>query len=481
MAWQDLLAGIGSGLTGTAVGMGTAAERTMQAAGEEERCRRGSAGQAALNQMVTARQLEIEKRRAEHAAGLQERGAAAAERRQGLTIPGGAAVPESLGRMFPWLVRPGQPEMPGGEATLAGEPTTIPAKPPTVARETFLPSSLAGLLAEARESDRTRRAGQDRMQQILGVTKSADQPGLEMEVTEEIPGGGKVMWRRSRPSRELASDARTLVPLLRKDFPGMSMNPDEWTAEQAQAYEKALAAREGAKTRERTESRITVLTSPEHVEGQARLRGATERARRQVGLEYLPMETRIRAQEELNIATDPANVERVAQKIYEESRARGLAGPLDQQTKEVTQAMQSAIAVIGEIRAAFTPEERRQFVGWITNPTLRLLQAVSAEGNRRFAQFQAFMGRLKKAGFGEAGEQMTETELRLTRQYIPQGNEASFADFEAKLALSDAYAQMIIGGRRRMSGITRGEFSEGAPTQPTMPGPSAPAGAEGPG
>ncbi len=288
--------------------------------------------------------------------------------------------------------------------------------------------------------------------------------GLEPSFSVPLAGGGTASLKR-RPSEKPAAltDFSTAAALVRSRTPGLPADPNQWPPEALEAVRNEVARLSGA----RSEQRIILSGSPEAVAAQARLDTARMRARKAVGLEYLPLEVRARTQEQINVATDPANIAAVARKIEAEATARTGGGPLDADTRQVTGAMQSAIAVMHEMRREFTPEQRRDFVGILRNPALRAAQFV--RGDPQFARFSAMLGRLKKAAFEDDGKQMTQFEFSVVQQYVPQGTEMSWEDFEAKLELGAAYSQMIIDARRQMAGATKGGFAREGLPQPALP------------
>lgn len=232
--------------------------------------------------------------------------------------------------------------------------------------------------------------------------------------------------------------------------PGMVPSPEHAT--DAIALE---AKAQGARTAERTQAQIDVKTDPENIKKEARLAEAMMGARKRVGLEYLPLEVRIRAQEQLNVATDPENIEAVAKKITQEEIARGNGQRLPENDKQVLALMNTTLGALDELKTRFTPEQRKQYVGILRNPALKAKQILS--GDKGFAEFQALMGRIRKSAFDDGGKQLTPFEFQVIAQYVPQGNENSWEDFEAKLAIAGNYTKMLMEARTKYATITRDE------------------------
>lgn len=306
------------------------------------------------------------------------------------------------------------------------------------------------------------------LEDLTKMFQGGGQGGLEMETRVPIAGGGEASFKRPRPERPPPmTDFSSATALVRSRTPGLPADTNTWPPEALEAVRGEVAKLSG----QRGEQRIILGGSPEATAAATRLTAAQTRGRKQVGLEYLPAEVRARAQEALNVATDPKNIAAVAGKIEAEATARTGGGPLDADTRQVVGAMQSAIAVMAEMRKEFTPEQRRDFVGILQNPALRAMQFLKADP--QFARFQALLGRLKKAAFEDAGKQMTPFEFSVVQQYVPQGVELSWEDFEAKLEMGTAYSEMIVNARRQFSGTTKGGFAREGVPQPVLAAPGA--------
>lgn len=232
---------------------------------------------------------------------------------------------------------------------------------------------------------------------------------------------------------------------------GQRPNPD-----QAKKMNEYLAGRTGERRG------ATIEAEAAHAPAAARYAAAKARAIKDVGLEYLPIEVRTRAQEALNVATDPANVSKIASKIEQETQAKLGAAYAPESITGPIVLLQTTEGALNELKTRFTPQEREKYVGILLNPALRAMQLISPDP--RFAEFQAIMGRVKKSAFDDGGKQLTPFEFSVVSQYIPQGNENSWQDFEAKLAIAGDYTRMLINARSEISTMTRKRLgAEGVP------------------
>lgn len=195
----------------------------------------------------------------------------------------------------------------------------------------------------------------------------------------------------------------------------------------------------------------------QRAESAGKLTSARAKSWADTRLEYLPEMTRQRIQTEIDTRFSPENIAKSTAKVESELRARLAGGPVPEAAQDDLIRANKLRASIRELNDEFSPEDRRKYVGFIRNPMDRALQYVAADPN--FAKFQAIMGRIKASAFDDAGKNFTATEMKYVQQYVPQGTEASWEDFEAKLSLADKAPQFIIDNRLYFMDKNRGEVA----------------------
>lgn len=455
--WSDFLAALGGFGAGASQSIGQGSRRREDMEFQQEQQDRLFGQQERLQTRGFQQQTALETMRE------AARNAAAATRG---TVPI-AGLPDVFRREF--QTPPPESDLMRHAIEEAGRPGTQPISRPQVREPERVDERVLGPLGTILGQRETRAAKPGySVEDLTKMFQGGGQGGLEMETRLPIAGGGEASFKRPRQERPPPmTDFSNATALVRSRTPGLPADPNQWPPEALESVRGEVAKLSGA----RGEQRIILGGSPEATAAASRLTAAQTRGRKQVGLEYLPAEVRARAQEQINVATDSANVAAVAKKIEAEATARTGGGPLDADTRQVVGAMQSAIAVMAEMRKEFTPEQRKEFVGVLQNPALRAMQFL--KGDPQFARFQALLGRLKKAAFEDAGKQMTPFEFSVVQQYVPQGTELSWEDFEAKLEMGTAYSEMIIGARRQFAGTTKGGFAREGVPQPALTAPGA--------
>ena len=236
------------------------------------------------------------------------------------------------------------------------------------------------------------------------------------------------------------------------------------TAPEARIFDAALKR---AKTGGASDEEATAFAEKHLAEWRATSAGGVTTARQEALQPFVAPATKARAQALLDIAHDPKNRAFAAQKVAEEELARQGARPLPQEIQTSLGLLRTTKSALGELKGEFSPEERAKFVGVLINPAMKGAQIVRADP--RFAKFQALMGRIKKSAFDDGGKQLTPFEFSVVSQYIPQGNEFSVADFEAKMEVAETYTDMLINNKVQLATLTKGQLQQqGLPPQPQM-------------
>lgn len=117
-------------------------------------------------------------------------------------------------------------------------------------------------------------------------------------------------------------------------------------------------------------------------------------------------------------------------------------GGLDGMEKEKMAGLQQILHVTDRLKNEFTPEERREFVGYFQLPVNRLSQIIQA--NPRFAKFDALVNREGIAAFETGGKALTAQEAAIIFGFLPNAKEWSPENFEAKLLEADDYGRSKI-------------------------------------
>lgn len=98
----------------------------------------------------------------------------------------------------------------------------------------------------------------------------------------------------------------------------------------------------------------------------------------------------------------------------------------------------------------FTPEERHRFAGYFKQGGREFAQIYLRDP--RFAQWDALVGQIEAAKFGEGGKQLTPTEAAVVEKYVPTGREwGGDIAFDAKAADFLHRADFLIRERLRLA------------------------------
>src|SRR5437764_7577528 len=77
--------------------------------------------------------------------------------------------------------------------------------------------------------------------------------------------------------------------------------------------------------------------------------------------------------------------------------------------------------------------------------------------DQRFLDFKATMGRLQGTAFGEAGKQLTGTELSVVNQYTPTGREpGGAAEIQAKINNLETFTRLARATRLKLATQAKG-------------------------
>lgn len=125
----------------------------------------------------------------------------------------------------------------------------------------------------------------------------------------------------------------------------------------------------------------------------------------------------------------------------EKTRATEGAKPISAETQQAVTVFDNAKRVAQNLMSEFTPQERAQYVGFLSFPANRLSQI--AKEDPKFARFQTLINEAKGQAFGEGGKQLTQFEASVVFGYVPTGRELSTADFEAKLSEANSRADFL--------------------------------------
>jgi hypothetical protein len=123
----------------------------------------------------------------------------------------------------------------------------------------------------------------------------------------------------------------------------------------------------------------------------------------------------------------------------------------------------------------FSEGERDRFVGYISNPARSASQFVNPDP--RFAEWSAIVAQLQAGKFDLAGKALTETENRITEQFIPTSRELGGAvefDTKAREYLKSSQFRIdqrlqALGGVGQVREAVASEPVPGATTMPTTP------------
>ncbi len=101
------------------------------------------------------------------------------------------------------------------------------------------------------------------------------------------------------------------------------------------------------------------------------------------------------------------------------------------QDRQAIVGMRTMQYLLNRALTEFSPEERDRFVGYFANPARSAAQFVSPDP--RFAEWNAIVAQLQAGKFDLAGKALTETENRITQDFIPTSRElGGVTEFDAK-------------------------------------------------
>jgi hypothetical protein len=157
--------------------------------------------------------------------------------------------------------------------------------------------------------------------------------------------------------------------------------------------------------------------------------------------------------------------------------------PLEQTDRTAVAAMEENLIVAKQLKAEFTPEDLKKYVGIINNPKQRAMQAL--KDDPKFARFRALTDKVKGFAFAEGGKALTETEKQITWGHLPVGNEFSVGNYVANLDQTIDRTSSIIDRRIQLATTPRNRIQSrtGDPTPPppaSAPQPAKPAASAAP-